>query len=179
MTDFMLETPQVHPKAFVAEGARLIGRVIIKEGASVWFNSVLRGDIAEIVVGEDTNIQDNSVLHVEHGKGIILGRGITVGHSAVLHACTIGDNSLIGMGAIVLDGSVVPANSLLGAGSLVPPNKTYPEGSLLLGSPARFVRKLSPKEIEDITTNARRYREYWEEYVRQGVVVYPGGRNVR
>jgi gamma-carbonic anhydrase len=179
MSDFKLGIPEIHPKTFIADGARLIGRVILKEGASVWFNSVLRADLAEIVIGEDTNIQDNSVIHVDHGMGTVLGNGVTVGHAAVLHACTIGDNCLIGMGAIVLDGSIVPRDCLVGAGSVVPPNKTFPEGSLLLGMPAKVVRKLSPSEIDRIAMNARRYREYWEDYVRNRISAFPSGPNVR
>ena len=179
MSNFKPGIPEIHPKTFIADGARLIGRVILKEGASVWFNSVLRADLADIVIGEDTNIQDNSVIHVERGMGTILGKGVTVGHAAVLHACTIGDNCLIGMGAIVLDGSVVPRDCLLGAGSVVPPNKSFPEASLLLGTPAKFVRKLSPKEIDGIAINARRYRGYWEDYVRNGISAFRSGPNVR
>jgi carbonic anhydrase/acetyltransferase-like protein (isoleucine patch superfamily) len=175
MTDFENMTPEIHPKTFVAEGARLIGRVILKEGASIWYNAVLRADLAEIVIGENSNVQDNCVFHVEHGQGTLLGRNVTVGHGAILHACRIGDNTLVGMGAIVLDGSVIPAHSLVGAGSVVPPNKTYQEGSLLLGSPARFVRKLSPQEIEDIAASARHYREFWESYLREGIPVISGG----
>jgi carbonic anhydrase/acetyltransferase-like protein (isoleucine patch superfamily) len=143
--------------------------VVLETGASVWYNSVLRADIADIVVGENTNIQDNCVVHVESGRNTILGRGVTVGHGAILHACTIGDNCLIGMGAILLDGCAVPRDSVVAAGSLVPPGKTYPEGSLILGSPARVARKLTAEEIAEIGTSARHYRAFWKAYVNGGI----------
>jgi carbonic anhydrase/acetyltransferase-like protein (isoleucine patch superfamily) len=175
MSEFKLKTPQIHPESFVAEGARLLGGVILREGASVWFNGVLRADLSDIVVGENSNVQDNCVIHVEADRETIIGRGVTIGHSAIIHGCTIGDDSLIGMGAIVLDGSVIPRKSLVAAGSVVPPNRTYPEGYLIIGTPAKALRKLSPEEIEEIAAAARLYRELWGAYVRDGIGRTPGG----
>ncbi len=169
MERFKDRAPELHAETFVGEGARLIGRVVLMAGASVWYNSVLRADIADIVVGEDTNIQDACVVHVDRGRDTVLGRRVTVGHGAILHACTVGDNCLVGMGAILLDGSVIPRDSMVAAGALVPPGKTYPEGSLILGSPARVARKLTAEEIAKITESAAHYREFWEAYVRGGI----------
>jgi carbonic anhydrase/acetyltransferase-like protein (isoleucine patch superfamily) len=167
MDDFSGRAPELHPRSFVAEGARLVGRVVLAEGASVWHNAVLRADIADIVVGEDTNIQDGCLVHVETGVPTVIGRGVTVGHGAILHACTVGDNALVGMGAIVLDGAVVPPDSIVAAGALVPPRKTYPPGSLIVGAPAAVVRTLSEAEIARNRESARRYREFWEATLRQ------------
>jgi carbonic anhydrase/acetyltransferase-like protein (isoleucine patch superfamily) len=164
--------PDVHPRSFVAPGACLIGGVTLREGASVWYHSVLRADLEPILIGENSNIQDGSVVHVETGRPVVVGRGVTVGHRVVLHACTIEDGSLVGMGSVVLDGAVIPRQSLLGAGSLVPPGKSYPPGSLILGSPARFVRKLADTEIAALAESARRYREYWEAYQRDGIAAF-------
>jgi carbonic anhydrase/acetyltransferase-like protein (isoleucine patch superfamily) len=169
MDSFSGRIPEIHPASFVAEGARLVGRVILKEGASVWYNCVLRADLADIIIGENSNVQDNGVIHVEDDRGTTLGRGVTVGHAAVLHGCTIGDNCLIGMGSILLDGSLILRDSIVAAGALVPPGKTYPEGSLILGSPARVVRLLTEDEIHQNRESARRYRLFWEAYRRDGI----------
>lgn len=169
MPKFKDRVPELAPDTFIAEGARLVGRVVLASGASVWYNSVLRADIADILVGEDSNIQDGCVVHVESGRSTVLGRGVTVGHGAILHACTVGDNCLIGMGSILLDGAAIPRDCIVAAGSLVPPGKSYPEGSLILGAPARIARKLSEEEIREIGTSARHYRAFWEAYVREGV----------
>ncbi len=169
MERFKDRTPVLHAETFVAEGARLIGRVVMAAGASVWYNSVLRADLADIIIGENTNIQDNCVVHVDSGRATVLGRGVTVGHGAILHACSVGDNCLVGMGAILLDGTVIPRDSIVAAGALVPPGKTYPEGSLILGSPAKVARKLSAEEITKISESAVHYREFWEAYGRGGI----------
>jgi gamma-carbonic anhydrase len=169
MDNFKDRIPQLDPATFVAEGARLIGRVVLAAGASVWYNAVLRADIADIVVGPDTNLQDGCLVHVDHGRGAVLGRGVTVGHGAILHACTAGDNCIVGMGAVLLDGCVVARDSIVAAGSLVPPGKAYPEASLILGSPARVARKLMAEEIDKIRASAAHYREFWEAYVRDGI----------
>ncbi len=169
MERFKDRNPVLDPETFIAEGARLVGRVVLAAGASVWYNSVLRADIADIVVGENTNIQDNCVVHVDHDRKTVLGRAVTVGHGAILHACTVGDNCIVGMGAVLLDGCVISRDSIVGAGSLVPPGKTYPEGTLLLGSPAKVVRKLAPEEIAKIAESAAHYREFWEAYAKEGI----------
>jgi len=172
MPDFSQQRLNVHPQSFVAEGARLIGAVTLDEGASVWFNSVLRADLAAIVIGRESNIQDNCTVHVEHDKPTLIGAGVTVGHGVILHACTVEAGCLIGMGSILLDGALIKKNSLVGAGSLVPSGKTYPEGSLILGSPARVARKLTEAEIEDIAQAAGHYRGFWEAYVQKGIALY-------
>ncbi len=169
MERITLEGESIHPEIFIAEGAHVIGRVTLKQGVSIWFNAVVRADLAEIVIGEDTNIQDNCVIHVEADKPTIIGSRVTVGHGAILHACRVGDESLVGMGAIILDGAVVGSNCLVAAGSVVPPRQTFPDGWLILGSPAKAVRELSPEEKENIRASARRYRQYWEAYKKNQV----------
>ena len=159
--DFSDRRPEIHSDTFVAEGARLIGKVVLGAGASVWYNCVLRADVADIVIGENTNIQDNSTIHVDFDVPTVLADHVTVGHGAILHACTVGANCIIGMGAIVLDKAVIPPNSIVGAGALVPPRKTYAEGSLILGSPAVVARKLTAEEIGHLPAHARDYVALW------------------
>ena len=127
---------------YVAESAQVIGQVVLREGAGIWFGAVLRGDNEPITVGENSNIQENSVLHTDMGFPLTIGKGCTIGHSAILHGCTIGDNSLIGMGATVLNGARIGANCLIGAGALVTEGKVIPDNSLVVGSPARVVKSL-------------------------------------
>lgn len=160
------DSPQVADSAWVAESATVIGRVSIGENASVWFGSTLRGDSDRIEIGDDSNVQDGSVLHVDPGSPLVLGRGVTIGHQVMLHGCHVGDHSLIGIQAVVLDGARIGRNCLVGAGSLVTSGKSFPDGSLIMGSPARLVRPLTPEQIEGLARsaqhyveNARRYRE--------------------
>jgi len=159
--DFSNRKPEIHPDTFVAEGARIIGRVVLAAGASVWYNCVLRADVGDIVIGENTNIQDNSTIHVDFDLPTVLADHVTVGHGAILHACTVGANCIIGMGAIVLDKAVIPPNCIVGAGALIPPRKTYAEGSLILGSPGVVARKLTPEEIAHLPGHAREYVALW------------------
>ena len=172
MLDFSGRRPEIHPETFIADGVRLVGRVVLAEGASVWYNSVLRGDVADIVIGRVTNIQDSCTVHVDFGLNTVLGDFVTVGHGVTLHACTVGDNCIIGMGAIVLDGAVIPPNCIVGAGSLVPPRKTYPQGTLVLGSPARVARTLTEEEIRHLPEHAEGYREFWKAYRASGIGVF-------
>ena len=160
------DTPVVHPTAYVDPSATVIGRVRIGPHASVWPGAVLRGDIEPIVLGEGTNVQDNAVIHTDHGVPTILGNGITVGHGAILHSCTVEDDALIGMGASVLGRAVVQKGALVGAGALVPPGGHVDAGRLALGSPARSVRKLTDGEAREIRENARRYVALAERYAR-------------
>ncbi|HPU93400.1 MAG TPA: gamma carbonic anhydrase family protein [Candidatus Saccharicenans sp.] len=161
-----MRNPLLDPETFVAPGAAVIGRVVLKKGASVWFNAVLRADIADIVVGEYSNVQDNSVIHVDYDVPVIVGDYVTIGHGAILHACKIGNNTLIGMGAVILDRVLIGNNCLVAAGSLVPPGKTYPDGSLILGSPAAVVRTLTEAEKEHIIKNAHDYYDLWQGYYK-------------
>lgn len=152
--------PEIHASAFVASSADLIGRVTLHEESSVWYNTTLRGDINEIVIGPRSNIQDNAVVHLADDLGCYVGELVTVGHSAIIHACTLKDETLIGMGAIVLDGAVIGERSIVGAGAVVTGGTIVPPGSLVLGTPAKVVRTLSQDEQKDV--------KYWaEKYVTQ------------
>jgi len=153
--------PNLPPSVFVAEGARIIGDVTVGEEGSVWFNAVLRGDLAPIRIGRGSNIQDNAVGHVDEGKPLIVGDRVTVGHGAVIHGCTIRDGALIGMGAIVLSGAEVGECALVGAGSVVRENSVIPPRWLAVGGPAKPVRELTDDEIRAMAENA-------ESYVRKG-----------
>ena len=151
--------PDVHPSVFVADTARVIGRVTLAEDASVWFGAVLRGDTDPITVGRGSNIQDGSVLHADVGYPLTIGEYVTVGHQVMLHGCTIGDESLIGIGAVVLNGARIGRHCLVGAGALVTEGKEFPDGSMILGSPAKVVRQLTPQQIEGLRSSARHYIE--------------------
>ncbi|QJA09436.1 gamma carbonic anhydrase family protein [Romboutsia sp. CE17] len=151
--------PSIDESVFVAESADIIGEVKIKKNASIWYNVVIRGDEQPIVIGENTNIQDGSVVHTGWDEPTTIGNNVTVGHKALVHGCKIGDNTLIGMGAIVLDGAEIGEFTLLGAGSLVPPGKKIPSGVLAMGSPAKVIRELSDEEKESITKSALNYVE--------------------
>ena len=142
---------------FVADNATVIGSVRLGDSASVWFNCVLRGDNDWLVVGERSNIQDGSVLHTDDGIELVIGKNVTVGHKVMLHGCTIGDNSLIGIGSTVLNKAKIGNNCIVGANSLVTEGKEFPDGSLILGSPAKVARSLSEEEIAFITWSADIY----------------------
>ena len=161
-------TPQVAASAWVADNAQVIGDVSLGEGASVWFGATLRGDSAPIVIGAGSNIQDGSVLHADEGLPLTIGDNVTVGHQVMLHGCTIGDESLIGIGAIVLNGAKIGKNCLVGAGSLVTEGKQFPDGSMVMGSPAKVVRQLTPEQIEGLRQSAKHYTENAARY-RQGL----------
>jgi carbonic anhydrase/acetyltransferase-like protein (isoleucine patch superfamily) len=150
-------SPTVDPDAWIAPGCYVMGDVTIGAGASVWFGAVLRGDNDPITVGAGSNIQENSVLHTDAGCPLTIGAGCTIGHKAMLHGCTIGDNTLIGMGATVLNGAVIGQNCLIGAGALVTENKTIPDGSLVMGVPAKVVRPLDDAAIAALRQSARHY----------------------
>lgn len=150
-------TPQIEDSAWVADNAQVIGDVHMAADSSVWFSSVVRGDTATIRIGEGTNIQDGSVLHADVGIPLTIGKHVTVGHMVQLHGCTIGDESLIGIGAVVLNGAKIGKNCLVGAGSLVTEGKEFPDGSMILGSPAKVVRELTPEQIEGLRRSAQHY----------------------
>ncbi|MBR3214023.1 MAG: gamma carbonic anhydrase family protein [Methanosphaera sp.] len=144
-------------KAKIYDGAKVVGDVELKDNVSVWYNAVVRGDQAPISVDENSNIQDNCVVHVSKKYPVKIGKNVSIGHGAIIHGCTIEDNVLIGMGAIILNGAKISKNCLVGAGALVTENKEFPEGSLIIGSPAKAVRQLSEEQIESIQENADEY----------------------
>lgn len=162
-----MKKPQVDPSVFIADGAVVKGDVKLSEGVSVWYNATIRADRAPIVIGKNSNIQDNAVLHVEGGVvpyGVTIGEGVTIGHSAIVHGCTVDDNTTIGMGAIVLNGAHVGKNCMIGAGALIPQNKVIPDNSLVVGLPGKVVRTLTKEEIEANRTNALHYVEEGQAY---------------
>src|SRR5262245_38084003 len=142
---------------WIAPDAVLIGRVRLCRGASVWFGAVIRGDNELIEIGAGSNVQEHSVMHTDPGFPLTIGSGCTIGHRAILHGCTIGDNSLVGMGAIVLNGAKIGANSLVGAGALVTEGKEFPERSLIVGAPAKLIRTLDDAAVERLKTTAEHY----------------------
>lgn len=154
-----MKTPDIHPSAFVAPGAVVRGEVHLAENSSVFYNAVLRGDRAPISIGEGTNIQDNCVVHVEYDLPVTVGKNVTVGHGAILHGCTVGDETLIGMGAIVLNGAQIGKSCLIGAGALVTQNAVIPDGCMAVGSPARVKRSLTPEEMDGLRQSAADYRQ--------------------
>ncbi len=164
---------EIHPvlpdddEYWIAPNAVVIGRVELKSRASLWWNVTARGDNDPIVIGEGSNVQEGSVLHTDEGVPLTIGRDVTVGHKAVLHGCTIGDNSLVGIGAAVLNRATIGRDCLVGAGALVTEGKSFPDGSLIVGSPAKVVRALSEVEIAGLTSSARHYVENWRRYRRE------------
>ena len=158
------KTPEVEEAAFVADNAVISGDVTLRKNSSVWFGAVIRGDGPHTDIGEETNIQDGCILHADPGCPLIVGKGVTVGHAAILHGCQIGDSSLIGMGAILLDGSVIGKNCIVGANSLVTGGKVFEDGMLILGSPAKAVRKVTEAEIAHNRASAAEYVEKGGEY---------------
>lgn len=157
--------PEIAEDVFLAPGSSVIGNVVIAAGSGVWFNSVVRGDVNEVRIGARTNIQDGCVIHVtSDGLGTYLGNDVTVGHKAILHACTLEDGCLIGMGAVVMDGVIVESGAMVAAGALVTFNKRIKAGELWAGSPARFLRKLSDDEAAQIGKSAKVYAGLAQEY---------------
>ena len=149
--------PSIADTAWVADSAQVIGNVVLGAQASIWFGTVVRGDMERITIGAGSNIQDTSVLHADAGQPLVIGERVTVGHQAVLHGCTVGDGSLIGIGAIVLNGAKIGKNCLVGAGALVTEGKEFPDGSMIIGAPAKVVRQLIPLQIEGLRQSAQHY----------------------
>jgi len=147
----------IHPTALVLPGAHTIGQVSIGEKSSIWYNAVIRGDIESIRIGDLSNVQDNCVLHSSKDFKLIIGNNVSVGHGAVLHGCEVDDNCIIGMNSTVLNGSHIKKDSIVAAGAVVTEGKAFPEGSLIMGVPAKVVRKLNHEEIKNITETAIRY----------------------
>ena len=162
--DFEKSIPEVQPDAWVASNATLIGKVKIEKNSSIWFNAVLRGDIELISIGENSNIQDGSVLHTDPGYNLNVGKGVTVGHMVMLHGCQISDDTLIGIGSIILNNAKIGKNCIIGANSLITENKIIPDNSIVVGSPGRVLRKVTEEEIKAIHENAKHYVDGSKKY---------------
>lgn len=159
--------PSVHDSCFVADSAQVIGSVQLEQDASVWFNVVLRGDNDLIVIGAESNVQDASVIHTDSGISVRLGRGVTVGHRVMLHGCEVGDYSLIGIGAIVLNRAKIGSHCLIGAGTLITEDKVIPDRSLVLGSPGRIMRQVRDNELAMLQASAAHYVQNARRYAQQ------------
>tara|TARA_Y100001970_G_C14110999_1_gene790855 strand:- start:804 stop:1307 length:504 start_codon:yes stop_codon:yes gene_type:complete len=155
--DLEKNVPDVHEDAWVAPNATVVGKVKLERNSSIWFNAVLRGDIEPITIGENSNIQDGSVLHTDPGYPLTVGKGVTVGHMVMLHGCKISDDTLIGIGSIILNNAKIGKNCIVGANTLITENKTIPDNSLVVGSPGRVLRNLTKEEIKAILENAKHY----------------------
>ncbi len=155
--DVSIKSPQIHETAYVAEGAQVIGDVILKADSSIWYNTVCRADINRIVIGERTNIQDNSVIHLENDQGVLVENDVTVGHNAIIHGCSIADGALIGMGAIIMNGAVIGKGVVIGAGAVVKEDMVIPDFSLVVGVPGKIVKTLSPETYDENVKWAAKY----------------------
>ena len=158
------DVPRIADTAWVADSAQVIGRVELAEGASIWFGAILRGDNEWMRIGRGSNVQDGSVLHSDPGFPLTLGENVTVGHQVMLHGCTIGDGTLVGIQAVVLNGAKIGRNCLVGAGALVTEGKEFPDGSLIVGSPAKLAKQLTPEQFERLKHGAQHYVENSQRY---------------
>lgn len=161
------QRPQLANPVWIAPNATVIGDVRLARNVSVWWNATLRGDNDPITVGENTNIQDGSVLHTDEGIPLTIGANVTIGHMVMLHGCTVGDSSLIGMGAVLLNRAIIGRECLIGAGSVIPEGKEIPDRSLVIGTPGRVIRQLSDEEVAKLRTSAAGYVEHWQRYTRE------------
>jgi len=162
--DLEKNVPEISSDSWVAPNAIIIGKVKLEKNSSIWFNAVLRGDIEKIVIGENSNIQDGSVLHTDPGCPLTVGKGVTVGHMVMLHGCEISDDALIGIGSTILNKAKIGKNCIIGANTLVTENKVIPNNSLVLGSPGKVIRKVTDDEIKVICENAKHYVENSKRY---------------
>ena len=162
--DFENNKPIFHKDSWVASNAVLIGKVVLKKDANIWFNVVLRGDIETIIIGEGSNVQDGSVFHTDPGCPLTLGKGVTVGHMVMLHGCEVDDDTLIGIGSTILNKTKIGKNCIIGANTLIPENKVIPDRSLVIGSPGKVIRQVTDKEVEEIKENAQHYVENYKKY---------------
>jgi len=160
--------PDIAETAWVADNAQVMGDVVMGPRSSVWFGATVRGDTDRITIGAGSNIQDSAVLHADFNVPLVIGENVTVGHQVMLHGCTIGDESLIGIGAVVLNNARIGKNCLVGAGSLVTEGKEFPDGSMIMGTPAKVVRQLTPEQIEGLRKSALHYQENAERF-RKGL----------
>lgn len=157
--------PEIDKTAFVHRSAVVTGNVVLKENTSVWPCAALRGDMSQIVIGKNSNVQDNSVLHTNEGQPLVIGENVVVGHNVNMHSCEIGDGSLIGIGAVILDGVKIGKNCMVAAGSLVTPNKEFPDGSMIMGSPAKAVRELTQADIDYQRELVEHYKREAKDYL--------------
>ncbi len=162
--DLKKNVPEISSDSWVAPNAIIIGKVKLEKNSSIWFNAVLRGDIEKIVIGENSNIQDGSVLHTDPGCPLTVGKGVTVGHMVMLHGCEISDDTLIGIGSTILNKAKIGKNCIIGANTLITENKAIPDNSLVLGSPGKVIRKVTDDEIKVICENAKHYVENSKKY---------------
>lgn len=160
--------PETEKASFIAENATIIGDVKLEEGTTVWYGAVIRGDGDSIRIGKNTNIQDNTVVHVDPDNPVVIGENVTIGHSCIIHGCTIGDNCLIGMGSIIMNGAKIGDNCLVGAGALITENKEFPSGSKIIGSPAKMKSEVTEKDLELIKYSADYYMKDAEMYSTKG-----------
>lgn len=172
MTLYALDgiAPEIAEDSWIAPDANLIGKIVIETGASVWFGATLRGDNEEIRIGTGSNVQENTVMHTDMGFPLTIGTNCTIGHKALLHGCQVGDNSLIGMGAVILNGAKIGKNCLIGANALITENKVIPDGSLVMGAPGKVVRQLDDAAINGLTLSALSYQENARRF-RAGLTV--------
>ena len=162
--DFEKNVPEIHPEAWVASSSTIIGKVKLEKDSSIWFNAVLRGDIELITIGEGSNIQDGSVLHTDPGYPLTVGKRVTVGHMVMLHGCKISDDTLIGIGSIILNNANIGKNCIIGANTLITENKVIPDNSLVVGSPGRVIRKVTNEEIKSVSENGKHYVDFSKKY---------------
>ena len=162
--DFEGVTPRINKNTYISESVDIIGKVNVEENVNIWFGTRLRGDMNNIIIGENTNIQENSVVHVDINSPCNIGKNVTIGHGAIIHGCDISDNVLVGMGSIILNDAKIGKNTIIGAGSLVTQGKSFPEGVLILGNPAKVVRELTDDEIKSIKKSADNYVNLSKRY---------------
>jgi carbonic anhydrase/acetyltransferase-like protein (isoleucine patch superfamily) len=158
--------PELHPESWVAESATVLGRVVMKQNSSVWFGATVRGDNDPVIIGEGSNVQDGSVLHTDVGQPLTIGSNVTIGHMVMLHGCTIGDNTLIGIGSVVLNGAKIGKNCLIGANSLITEGKVIPDGSMVMGAPGKVVREVSEQQLQFMVAGSHHYVENWKRYAK-------------
>jgi len=173
MTIYQLgeHAPEIDASAFVADNATLIGKVTLQANSSVWFGATIRGDNERITIGENSNVQEGTVMHTDMGYPLTLGKNVTVGHQAMLHGCTVGDGSLIGIQAVIIYGAKIGKGCLVGAGALVTEGKEFPDNSLIVGSPARAVRTLDEEAVSGLRRSAEKYIENWKRFSKDLAII--------